>query len=132
MTEADQIASLTDRVGLLEQQVALFSAITAQLLSGRWTGADTDGHLPHPAARPLSWWRSLAGRRPRKVSASSQSLFERAGGSGRSPARPGRKRFRPLQPSHARHHPVARLDLFVLLRGVDPPQPRRRREPGLG
>lgn len=50
MTEADQIASLTDRVGLLEQQVALFSAITAQLLSGRWTGADTEGELPHAAA----------------------------------------------------------------------------------
>ena len=50
MTEAEQITALTERVGLLEQQVALFSAITAQVLAGRWTGADTEGELPHAAA----------------------------------------------------------------------------------
>jgi hypothetical protein len=42
---------LKDRIGLLEQQVSLFAAISAQMLNGRWTGEDTGGELPHAAAQ---------------------------------------------------------------------------------
>jgi hypothetical protein len=47
MSEIDE---LRERVGLLEHQVSLFAAVSAQTLSGRWTGGDTDGDLPHAAA----------------------------------------------------------------------------------
>jgi hypothetical protein len=44
------IDELRERVGLLEHQVSLFAALTAQTLSGRWTGDDTSGELPHASA----------------------------------------------------------------------------------
>ena len=50
MSDADEIAALKDRIGLLEQQVGLFAGLSLQTLSGRWNGEDTGGELPHAAA----------------------------------------------------------------------------------
>ena len=50
MPTDEEVRELRERVGLLEHQVSLFAALTAQTLSGRWTGEDTGGELPHAAA----------------------------------------------------------------------------------
>jgi hypothetical protein len=50
METSEELQELRDRVGLLEHQVSLFAALSAQMLSGRWTGEDTSGELPHAAA----------------------------------------------------------------------------------
>jgi hypothetical protein len=50
MSTEDEVRELRERVGQLEYQLSLFASLTAQTLSGRWTGEDTNGELPHAAA----------------------------------------------------------------------------------
>jgi hypothetical protein len=45
-----ELQELRERVGLLEHQVSLFAALSAQIIGGRWTGEDTSGELPFAAA----------------------------------------------------------------------------------
>lgn len=50
MPTDEDFVRLQERVGQLETQVSLFAALSAQTLSGRWTGDDTSGELPFAAA----------------------------------------------------------------------------------
>jgi hypothetical protein len=50
MATDEEIQELRERIGLLEHQVSLFAALSAQIIGGRWTGDDTSGELPTAAA----------------------------------------------------------------------------------
>jgi hypothetical protein len=54
MASDDEVQDLRERIGLLEYQVSLFAALTAQIIGGRWTGEDTAGELPFAAAELIA------------------------------------------------------------------------------